>query len=185
MIDPVHGKACPVDDSDFANFLSRIFKSEPITRYMSDRSILERTIDFSKDEFIKALKQLSNLRRADRDGVVAEMLKYGSDRLHGEILYYFNLVTRYGQFPASWHLSIFHMLPKDGDLREAFNWRPIAPLPILYKLYSRMLYNRFSSTLFSHQSMDQHAFTPGLRLEDALLSAEVAIEYSNEWTLPL
>ena len=31
--------------------------------------------------------------------------------------------------------------------------------------------------------MDQHAFTPGVRIEDALLSAEVAIEYANEWSL--
>ena len=33
-------------------------------------------------------------------------------------------------------------------------------------------------------SMWSRILIPGIRLEDALLSAEVAIEYANEWTLP-
>ena len=108
------------------------------------------------------------------------MLKHGSSRLQDEVLYYFNPATRHGQFPNDWYSNVFRMLPKDGNLREVSNWRPIAILPIMYRLYARMIYNRLSSSLFSQQSIDQHAFTLGIRIEDALMSAEVAIEYSNE-----
>ena len=77
------------------------------------------------------------------------------------------------------------MLPKDGDTRQLKNWRPIAILPIMYKLFARLLYNRISPTLFNRQSEQQHAFTPDKRIEDALLQAEVVIEYALEFNVPV
>ena len=77
------------------------------------------------------------------------------------------------------------MLPKDGDLNELKNWRPIALLPIFYKFGSKLIYYRISSYLFSQQSFDQHGFTPDIRIEDALLCAEVVIEHHLEFNLEL
>ena len=48
-----------------------------------------------------------------------------------------------------------------------------------------MLYVRISSKLLQHQSIDQHAFTPGIRIEDALLCAEIVIEQNLEFNTPL
>ena len=77
------------------------------------------------------------------------------------------------------------MLPKDDDLNELTNWRPIAILPIFYKIYAKLIYNRISPQLFQHQSWDQHGFTPGIRIEDALVCAEITIEHHQEFQLPL
>ena len=77
------------------------------------------------------------------------------------------------------------MLPKDGDLNELKNCRPIALLPIFHKIFSKLIYNCISSYLFSQQSFDQHGFTPGIRIEDALLCAEVVIEHHLEFNLEL
>ena len=77
------------------------------------------------------------------------------------------------------------MLSKGGDLENPSNWRPIAILYVLYKLFSRLIYNRISPGLFAAQSFDQHAFTPGLRIEDALFCAESTIEYAQEFRMPL
>ena len=77
------------------------------------------------------------------------------------------------------------MLPKSGDLTKVSNWRPIAILPILYKIFARLVYNRISPVLFQHQSRDQHAFTPFVRIEDALLCAECSIQYALEFNVLL
>ena len=45
--------------------------------------------------------------------------------------------------------------------------------------------NRISPTLFSWQFENQHAFTPERRIEDAPLHAEVVIEHSLEYNIPL
>ena len=48
-----------------------------------------------------------------------------------------------------------------------------------------MIYNCISPTLFASQSFDQHAFTPGIRIEDALLCVEVAMEQFQEYNTPI
>ena len=77
------------------------------------------------------------------------------------------------------------MPPKDGDLNELTNWRPIAIHLIFFKIYATLIYNCISPQLFRHQSWDQHGFTNGIRIEDAFLCAEVAIEHHQEFQLPL
>ena len=77
------------------------------------------------------------------------------------------------------------MLPKSGDFTQPSNWRPIAILPTLYKLFAKLLYLRLSPTLFQHQSFDQHAFIPERRIEDALFCAETLVEYTLEYNFPI
>ena len=113
------------------------------------------------------------------------MGKYSSFNLKTLILDNFNSMIQSGSFDISWHHSIFQMIPKSGKLTDTKNWRPISILPILYKLFSRLLYDRISHRLLEYQSVDQNAFTPGIRIEDALLSAEASIEYALEYNVPL
>lgn len=82
-------------------------------------------------------------------------------------------------------MAILQMIPKDGDLRELANWRPIAILYIFYKLFSKFIYLLISSYLFHYQSSDLHGFTLGKRIEDVLVCAEVAIEHHQEFNLEL
>ncbi len=104
---------------------------------------------FSKGELERALRELSKLRCADMDGLVVEMVKFASALLKEKLLHCFNHTLRSGKFEDSWSHTIFQMLPKTGDLSDIANWRPIAILPILYKIFARLIYNRISSVLFS------------------------------------
>ena len=128
---------------------------------------------------------MANLKAADEEGLCMEMFKYGSSRLKKELLKCFNSIFRTGEIDDSWTVAIFQMLPKTGNLNDVANWRPIAILPILYKIFAKLVYQRISPRLFLNQSADQHAFTPSIRIEDALLCAEVTIEYSLEFQQPL
>ena len=69
------------------------------------------------------------------------------------------------------------MLPKECDLGEISNWRSIAILLICYKVFSKLVHDRISILLFRHKSREQHVFIPDIRIEDALLCAEVVFEY--------
>ena len=113
------------------------------------------------------------------------MIKFSSSRMKHEILHLLNKSLRTGIFDESWRHTIFRMLPKSGDMECVANWRPIAILPITYKLFTRLLYDRLSPILLKNQSSEQHAFSPGIRIEDALLCAECAIEHALEFNIPL
>ena len=59
----------------------------------------------------------------------------------------------------------------------------IGVLYIFYNVFSKFVYHRISSHLFRRQCFDQYGCTPGKRIEDTLLCAEVAIERHQEFNL--
>ena len=128
---------------------------------------------------------MGNRRCADKQGLVVEMLKHGGEELHIKLLDLYNAVLDEGRSPLNWHCIVFSMLPKSGDLSQAGNWRPIAILPILYRLFSRMVYTRLLPILDAQQSHDQFGFRPHVRLEEALAIADTMIGKSNEWNSPI
>ena len=117
--------------------------------------------------------------------IVAEMVKHSSAQFKDELLRCFNESLHSGLFDETWYYTCFQMLPKSGDLTQTSNWRPIAILPIFCEIFARLVYNRNSPRLFQYQSRDQHAFTPSIRIEDALLCAETAFQYALEFNVPL
>ena len=63
------------------------------------------------------------------------------------------------------------------------NYRPISILPILYKLFSRMILERIKLVLAQAQSVDQAGFKSGFSCDDHLLTVvllqEAAAEFRN------
>ena len=150
-----------------------------------DKEQIQRIPPFQIEEFDIALQSMANLKSADASGIVIEMVKHATNTFKDNLVSLFNQNLMDASFEDSWYVTILQMLPKDGDLNKLTNWRPIAILPIFYKIYSKLVYNRISPYLFKYQSWDQHGFTPGIRIEDALLCAEVAIEHHLEFQLPM
>ncbi len=87
------------------------------------------------DELDIRIKYLSNLKSEGESGMVAEMITYDSVESQEELLRYFNHSLQYRQFDKSWFETTFRMIPKDGNLNEIPNWRPIVILPIFYNLF--------------------------------------------------
>ena len=110
-------------------------------------------------------RNVSNLRSVDEDGIVMKMIKHVDTPFKESLL----------------HLTILHIMQKDRDLGELTNWGPIAFLPIFYKIFSKFIYNRISKHIFDCQCWDQHDFILDIRIEDALLCAEVIFEYHQEF----
>ena len=74
-----------------------------------------KTLDipqFQFEELESALKGIANLRGADEDGIVVEMIKHSSISFKDSLLYSFNQVLSEGSFDESWHAIILQMLPK-------------------------------------------------------------------------
>ena len=181
----VKKQACPIDPDDFAAFLELLFASLGREIVAINLDILAAIPRFSLLELEEALKKLPNMRCADEQDIVGEMVKYSSVQFKTELLRCFNESMHSGRFDENWYHTCFQMLPKSGDLTQVSNWRPSAILPILYKVFARMVYDRISARLFEYQSRDQHAFTPSVRIEDALLCAETSIQYALEFNVPL
>jgi len=74
---------------------------------------------------------------------------------------------------------------KEGDRQDPANYRPVSILPILYKLFSRIVHGRVKECLGKAQSEDQAGIRPGFCCEDHLFTFTQLQEKCDEWGLEL
>ena len=141
---------------------------------------------FTPEELADALKQMKSGKAGDAGMIFAEMIKVDCPVLHAIILDVFNDILQPGhQTPPEWRLSRLVVIFKKGDPAMPANYRPIAILPILYKVFSRMLCARLKCTIIGQQSVDQAAYRQGFSTEDHLLCVTLLLERSSEWNAPV
>lgn len=168
----------------FAESLKEIFE-DPSQSIEVDYAKFKDLPRFDLPEFAYALKKMANRRGSDKSKIVVEMIKHGSPLLHQKLLDGYNAILLTGEVPEHWHITIFLMLPKSGDLTKVGNWRPIAILPILYKVFAKMLYYRLSPILDCQQADAQFGFRRKKRIDDVFVILENMIGKTDEWNVPL
>ena len=109
---------------------------------------------FTLPELEAALKKMKAGKASDSEGVAAEMLKIDCVILWDRILDLLNDVLSSRDVPDDWRRSRLVVLFKKGDPKMPSNYKPIAILPLLYKLFSRMLCSRLEERIMSQQSSD-------------------------------
>ena len=146
-----------------------------------------RTISaFSHEELLDALKGLRRGKAKDTSGITAEMSKVDCAALHTAILDLFNDVVSIGNTPPKqWYNTRLVVIFKKGDATSPSNYRPIAILPILYKLFSRMLCKRIQVDIINNQSVDQAAYRKGYSTVDHLLCTTLLMERAAEWNVEM
>ena len=87
--------------------------------------------------------------------------------------------------PQVWKQTKLTVIFKKGDPELPQNYRPIAIVPILYKLFSRMFCKRMVDLVMRHQSVDQAAYRKGFSAEDQVFTVTQLIEKSWEFSCPL
>ena len=141
---------------------------------------------FTLNELNVAITQLRNGRCRDTTGLLAEMLKLGGDTLRKHLLQLYNdILQPDAQPPDAWKQSTISIIFKSGDPQLPNNYRPISIIPLLYKLFARLLYNRLEPLLDKFQTPDQAGFRHDYSTDDHLFTTTLIHERSHEWQLPL
>lgn len=179
-----NNRTCEVEADDFGRFLANL--------YYSDRPVLDFDPEqikmiplFTMVELLNAVSLMKTNKAGDTQGMIIEMIQHGSSSLHEFILDCFNQILRDAIIPSSWHETIFNMLPKKGDLKDPSNYRPVAILPIMYKLFSKMLYSRLLPVLDRHQTYEQIGFRPKCWIDDAFAIYEGCVGSVIEYNMDI
>ena len=141
---------------------------------------------FTARELEHAIGQLKQGKAKDNSGIIAEMLKQGGPTLRRVLLNLYNdVIQPNATTPQNWKQAQIKVLYKSGDARQPQNYRPICVIPLLYKLFARLLYNRLEPTLDAQQSPDQAGFRRNFCTDDHLFTLNLITETAQEWQLPL
>ena len=114
------------------------------------------------------------------------MLKDGSQLLLAAVLNLFNdVISSKVAPPTAWKKTKLTLIFKKGDPTLAGNYRPIAVISFLYKLFSRIQCDRLIPFIIAAQTVEQAAYRKGFNTVDHLLAVTLVMEKSREFNLPL
>ena len=125
----------------------------------------------TNQECINVISSLKN-RRSDLDSVSVAMLKNVKHVLADPITQLINNSFETGIFPDILKIAIITPIYKNGNLYSLTNYRPISVLPILSKIFEKVIASRVNSWLNKHSliSTNQYGFQRGRSTADALIS---------------
>ena len=119
----------------------------------------------------------------DSRGVVAELAPAGVEGLRLAIAELStDILNPEGLIPDEWRRSCLKLILKMGEPTCPENYRPIAALPILSKLFSKVICARVQATVIEAKSVDQAGFRPGFSCEDHLFAVTLLAEIGSEST---
>lgn len=167
---------------------------EPLREHMDMACIVHKeirpmmTVQISREELTKVLKQLKNKKAAGPDKCKPEFYKalvHKPDCME-IMLNCFNEILETGNIPKEWRTSHTKMIPKTAK-PTAKDLRPIALTNYTYKIFMAILKDKIEDHLRSSNEVNeaQAGFSKGARIEDNLLILQYCIEdsYTNHKAL--
>ena len=97
---------------------------------------------FTENEVMKAISSLKNQKAPGEDYILNEYIKLTSNVLTKFYTNLFNTVFETGVVPESWTTGLIVPIYKKGDPTNPSNYRGIALLPALGKVYTKLLNDR-------------------------------------------
>ena len=176
----------------FADFYAELYASQQ----MEDDEVNAGSVEGSEEkddlpevtvtEVKNALKKMGRKKAGDAAGIVVEMMQHGGGQLAEVMADLFTAVLQEKALPPDyWKQAVIRVLHKSGDHRDPGNYRPICILPIMYKVFSKVLCERIGVVLDAAQPVDQAGFRSGYSCEDHLFTITQLAEQTAEYQLPL
>lgn len=171
----------------FATFYERLYSSTEVGVERAPFATSSAIEPFTANELILAIRKMKRGKCADESGIIAEMLKDGSSALCECLIDLFNDVLDPEKLPPdNWKRTKLVVIFKKGAPKLVKqNYRPIAILPILYTVFSRMVCDRILPALNRNQSAEQAAYRKDFSTEDHLISLTLLVEAAKEWNQPV
>ncbi|KAJ4433364.1 hypothetical protein ANN_15623 [Periplaneta americana] len=138
-----------------------------------------------KDEVLSMIDTLKNNKTPGEDGITAELIKYGGEKLKLNIVRLVQNTWRKENIPEDWRTSIFCPIYKKGDKTICANYRGIALLDIVYKVVSKLKATRMNKILENIVGEYQGGFIKGKSTTDQIFVLRTILEKCYEYNTDL
>jgi hypothetical protein len=121
-----------------------------------DTDIMFNTSEFSIFELEKVLKSMQNNKACGEDNIPVELLKIPG--FIYVLLPILNKALLDGEIPIEWKTQLIIPIPKKGNLSLCDNYRGIALMSIVAKIFNKLLLFRLREALDSRLRVSQNGF---------------------------
>ena len=191
------GNQLIVTPRDIANKMNNFFctvgdqlsKEIPDTR----NSLLEGSINvnpenlsfvfspISPQQLAKAINKFKISKSFGLDLISSYFLKLGMPILASPLSQIFNLSTSQGIFPDGWKIARVPPVHKSGPTDDQSNYRPISVLPVVARLFEKLVFDQMYSFLNENKLL--YSKQSGIRSMHSVLSC--LLKCMNDWYLDI
>jgi hypothetical protein len=137
----------------------------------------------TQDEVKQAIRQLKNGKAAGKDGLPAELLKAGSERLYDAIHRIILRIWEDEEMPEDWLDGLICPIYKKGNRLDCSNYRGITLLNTAYKVLSRILFFRLRPLTEAFVGEYQAGFRAGRSTTDQMFTLRQILDKFREYNL--
>lgn len=116
-----------------------------------------------ENEIIKVINTLNNTNSTGHDAICTKVVRACAGELAPLLAHFVNRCFEDGKFPSTLKMSIVMPLFKRGERHDLNNYRPIALIPVLSKIFEKVMQVRLISFLSKHCIITEEQF--GFRKE--------------------
>jgi hypothetical protein len=123
------------------------------------------------DEVLKVLKELNVKKAVGADEISAKVLVFSAEGIAASLASIFNYSLESGKIPLEWKLANVTPVHKGGRSVEVGNFRPISILPVVSKVFERIIHQQLYDYLQKHSILHpvQSGFRPNHTTQDVLV----------------
>lgn len=119
----------------------------------------EKIVSFFKNEVSIAISKHLHVKMSPGYFITGKILKELSNSGNLFLTQLFNAILRIGFFPPQWKVAQIIMISKPNkDLFDVKSYRPISLLPIVSKLFEKLLLQKLMSVIEERQLIPKHQF---------------------------
>ena len=172
-------------ESRVQEFYTALFASKTGVPLDEDRREEEDVPSILVSEVRAAVLSLKSDKAPGPDGITNEALKTGGHELWRILTKLFNECLESENIPTQWKKSSTIIIPKKGDREDLKNYRPIALLPTIYKVFTKVLVSRMTRQFDEQQPREQAGFRSGFSTIDHLQVVNQMLERTRECKIPM
>ena len=132
-------------------------------------------LDFNIDSILKIIRKLNPEKAHGHDGISIRMILLSSESIAKPLYMLFKNSFETSTFPVEWKKGNIIPIFKKGDKQAVSNYRPISLLPIVSKIFERIIFD----TIFNY--IDQNSFfnpnQSGFRPGDSCIHQLISITH--------
>lgn len=137
-----------------------LFEDEEINSYLDAPCQLSPPArSITPSEIMEEIKKINSHKAPGYDLIVGEILKHLPRRAIVFLTTLYNRILHLSYYPTQWKFAEIIMIAKPGKPpTEAASYRPISLLPILSKIFERLLQSRINSITSINNLIPNHQF---------------------------
>lgn len=159
-----------------------------VRRTARERAGIGIEAPFSMRELQEAVKLTKPNKSPGPDRIPPEVIRKWGNQTKVKFLNTVNTCWSQGHFPACWKVSNIKILRKAGDRdwSDPSNYRPISLLPVMGKVFERLIAGRLLQGLHGKLSDRQYGFTAGRSTVDAIQTVMDFVQHpTSKYTVGL